>query len=257
MTEKSDQGVQRFPPRQLRRPLLLGALLLLLLIPELYLPLFGVLFPEAQEVLYARKSMTTLLGEHLLLVVLSSAAATVIGMALGLLVTRNRGKRFMPVVRDLSSLAQTVPPVAVLALSVPLLGYGSTPTVVALFLYSILPVISNTIAGIQGVQASVNEASAGMGMTPRQQLFMTELPLAARVITAGVRTSVIVNIGTATIGATIGAGGLGVVIIAGLVRNNTAFVLAGAAAAAAVALLADWAFDLLDRRFYNARAVTR
>ena len=146
---------------------------------------------------------------------------------------------------------------AVLALSVPLLGYGSTPTVVALFLYSILPVISNTISGIQAVDVSVNEASAGMGMTPRQQLFMTELPLAARIILAGVRTSVIVNIGTATLGATFGAGGLGVVIIAGLVRSNTSFVLAGAAAAAAVALLADWGFDLLDRRFYDARAAAR
>lgn len=244
-------------PRQLVRPTLLLLLLVLLTAPSLYLPVFQTIFPGQEEILYARKSMFTLLSEHLLLVVLSSTAATIIGIALGLVVTRNRGKRFMPVVRDLSSLAQTIPPVAVLALSVPLLGYGSSPTVVALFLYSILPVISNTISGIQGVEVSVNEASAGMGMTPRQQLFMTELPLAARIIAAGVRTSVIVNIGTATIGATIGAGGLGVVIIAGLVRSNTAFVLAGAAATAAVALLADWGFDLLDRKFYNARALAR
>lgn len=243
--------------KQWGRPLLLLLLLILLSVPALYRPVFAFIFPGQEEILYARKSMLTLLGEHLLLVLLSSLAATAIGIAMGLLVTRNRGKRFMPVVRDLSSLAQTIPPVAVLALSVPLLGYGSTPTVVALFLYSILPVISNTISGIQGVDMSVNEASAGMGMTPRQQLFMTELPLAARIILAGVRTSVIVNIGTATIGATIGAGGLGVVIIAGLVRSNTAFVLAGAAAAAAIALLADWGFDLLDRRFYDARAAAR
>ncbi|MFP4536545.1 MAG: ABC transporter permease, partial [Spirochaetaceae bacterium] len=244
-------------PKQLARPALLILLLLVLATPSLYLPLFGALFPGQEEILYARRSMVTLLGEHLLLVAVSSTTATILGVAVGLLVTRNRGKRFMPVVRDLSSLAQTIPPVAVLALSVPLLGYGSTPTVVALFLYSMLPVISNTISGIQGVEASVNEASAGMGMTPRQQLFMTELPLAARVIAAGVRTSVIINIGTAAIGATIGAGGLGVVIIAGLVRSNTAFVLAGAAAAAAVALLADWGFDLLDRHFYDARAASR
>lgn len=243
--------------KQLGRPALLLSLLVFLAVPALYRPIFGFIFPGREEILYARRSMITLLGEHLLLVIASSVAATIIGIALGLLVTRNRGKRFMPLVRDLSSLAQTIPPVAVLALSVPLLGYGSTPTVVALFLYSILPVISNTISGIQTVDVSVNEASAGMGMTPKQQLFMTELPLAARIILAGVRTSVIVNIGTATIGATIGAGGLGVVIIAGLVRSNTAFVLAGAAAAAAVALLADWGFDLLDRRFYDARAAAR
>lgn len=250
-------GADSFNLKQLLRPLLLLGLLILLATPSFYLPLFRLIFPGQEEILYARKSMATLLGEHLLLVTLSSTAATIVGVALGLVVTRNRGKRFMPVVRDLSSLAQTIPPVAVLALSVPLLGYGGTPTVVALFLYSILPVISNTISGIQEVEVSVNEASAGMGMTPRQQLFMTELPLSARVIAAGVRTSVIVNIGTATIGATIGAGGLGVVIIAGLVRSNTAFVLAGAGAAAAVALLADWGFDLLDRRFYNARTLAR
>jgi osmoprotectant transport system permease protein len=212
------------------------------------------LFPDAQQHLYPRASLGTLLGEHLVLVLVSSVAATVVGVALGVLVTHPIGRDFLSVVQDISSLAQTFPPVAVLALAVPALGFGFQPTVVALFIYSILPVLNNTISGMEAIPANLTEASRGIGMTKLQVLFLSELPLAARVIAAGVRTSVVINIGTATVGAVVGAGGLGVIIIAGLVRDNIAFVFSGAVTAALLALLVDWGLSQMESLFYAPRA---
>jgi osmoprotectant transport system permease protein len=140
---------------------------------------------------------------------------------------------------DIGSLAQTVPPVAVLALAVPFIGFGVKPALVALCLYSVLPVLRNTIAGLESVPAPVLEAAAGTGMTGPQVLLRVELPLAFRVIMAGIRTSVVVNVGTATVGAIVGAGGLGTPIVAGLVRENPAFVLQGAVSAALLAIFLD------------------
>ncbi len=208
------------------------------------------LFPSIKEVVYPRATLPQLLGAHLVLVGVSSVAAAAVGIPLGIFVTRRSGRDFLPLVQDLSSLAQTFPPVAVLALAVPALGFGFKPAIAALFLYSILPVINNTISGLRSVPALVLDASRGMGMTPVQILFYSELPLAARVIAAGVRTSVVINVGTATVGAVAGAGGLGVPIVGGLVRDNTAFVLEGALTAAFLALTADWLLSRLERLFY-------
>ncbi len=140
---------------------------------------------------------------------------------------------------DISSLAQTIPPIAVLALAVPFIGFGFKPTVLALFLYSILPIIRNSIAGIESVPPTLIEAATGMGMTRAQVLIKIELPISLRVIMAGIRTSVVINVGTATVGAVVGAGGLGTPIISGLVRENPAFVLEGAIAAALLAFIMD------------------
>jgi osmoprotectant transport system permease protein len=180
-----------------------------------------------------------LLKEHMVLVFFSSLAATLIGVAVSIAVTRPAGRDFLNLVNDISSLAKTIPPVAVLALAVPFIGFGFKPTVLALFLYSILPVIRNSIAGLESVSGGLLEAARGMGMTRAQVLLKVELPLALRVIMAGVRTSVVINVGTATVGAVVGAGGLGTPIISGLVRENPAFVLEGAIAAALLAFLLD------------------
>jgi len=208
-----------------------------------YVPIWkaalSLLFPGSSELLYPRASLSVLVAEHLFLVAVSSALAIGLGLPLGIFVTRRSGRAFLPLVNDLSSLGQTIPPVAVLALSVPLLGFGTEPTVLALFLYSILPIVRNTIAGLNNVPADLIEAARGMGMTPAQCLFRIELPLAVRVMMAGVRISVVINIGTAVVGAVVGAGGLGTAIIAGLVRENTAFVLEGAVAAGLLALVID------------------
>ena len=247
---KRNRGAWPGRLRTLLVPLFIAAGLLLILDRPLLEWLLRLLFPGTHEVIYPRASLTGMLLAHLLLVGVSSVAAGLIGIPLGVFVTRRQGGDFLPLVQDLSSLAQTFPPVAVLALAVPALGFGFKPAIAALFLYSILPVINNTIAGLQSVPPSVVEASRGMGMTPRQILFATELPIAARVIAAGVRTSVVINVGTATIGAVAGAGGLGVAIVAGLVRDNTAFVLEGAATAAFLALTVDWIFAKVEGLFY-------
>jgi len=197
------------------------------------------LFPGEASVLHPRASLLVLVGEHLRLVAISSAITIAIGIPLGIWVTRPGGTDFLPIVTDVTSFGQTFPPVAVLALAVPVLGFGLTPTIVALFLYGLLPVVRNTIAGLRAVPAHLLDAAHGMGMSRTQVLFRVELPLSAQVILAGVRISVIINIGTAMIGAVIGAGGLGSPIVAGLVRDNLAFIIEGALPAALLAILAD------------------
>jgi osmoprotectant transport system permease protein len=133
--------------------------------------------------------------------------------------------------------------VAVLALMVPVVGFGARPTIVALLVYGLLPVVRNTISGLEGVPAEVVQAARAMGMTKGQVLRRVELRLALPVIMAGVRTSVVINIGTATLGATIGAGGLGAPIIAGLIGQNPAYILEGAVVAGLLAVIADNALE--------------
>ncbi|OGO33290.1 MAG: hypothetical protein A2Z29_05310 [Chloroflexi bacterium RBG_16_56_11] len=191
------------------------------------------------DVLYPTASLIALVGEHMKLVALSSGLTVLIGVPLGIWVTRRSGQSFLPIVTDLTSLGQTFPPVAVLALAVPLFGFGLVPTVIALFLYGLLPVVRNTVAGLASVSRETLEVAYGMGMGRLQALMLVELPLAVRVILAGVRISVIINVGTAMIGAVIGAGGLGSPIIAGLVQFNTAYVIEGALPAAVIAILLD------------------
>ena len=241
--------------RKLSLPAFGLLVLVLCSVPGLLEPVLRLLFPGNAELVYRRASIGRLIVEHLYLVGLSSIAAAVVGLLIGIGVTRTSGRAFLPLAQDASSLAQTFPPVAVLALAVPIFGFGFRPTVIALFIYSVLPVVKNTIAGLEAVPADLKEASVGMGMRPVQLLVGTELPLAAHVIMAGIRTSVVVNVGTATIGATIGAGGLGRVIIAGLVRDNTAWVLTGAVAAATLALMVDWALARIESGFYSANGI--
>jgi len=196
-------------------------------------------FPQETTVVHPRASLLILVWEHLQLVIISSSLTILVGVPLGVWVTRPSGMSFLPIVTDLTSFGQTFPPVAVLALAVPMLGFGLLPTVVALFLYGLLPVVRNTIAGLRAVPFDVIDAAYGMGMSWIQTLIRVEIPLAASVILAGVRISVVINIGTAMIGAVIGAGGLGSPIIAGLVQDNLAYVIEGALPAAILAVLAD------------------
>ena len=196
-------------------------------------------FPGESHVIHPRASLLVLVGEHLELVLISSSITILIGIPLGVWVTRPGGKNFLPIITDITSFGQTFPPVAVLALAVPMFGFGLLPTVIALFLYGLLPVVRNTIAGLRAVPADTLDVAYGLGMSRLQALVRVELPLAARVIMAGVRISVIINIGTAMIGAVIGAGGLGSPIIAGLVQDNIAYIIEGAVPASILAVIAD------------------
>ncbi|UCG10703.1 MAG: ABC transporter permease [Dehalococcoidia bacterium] len=211
------------------------------------------LFPQESQVLHPRASLLVLVWEHVKLVILSSSLTVLVGVPLGIWVTRPSGRNFLPIVYYLTSFGQTFPPVAVLALAVPMIGFGVIPTVIALFLYGLLPVVRNTIAGLRAVSQDVLDAAYGMGMSRWQALIRVEMPLAARVILAGIHISVIINIGTAMIGAVIGAGGLGSPIIAGLVQDNLAYIIEGAVPAAMLAVLADRLLANLERLFaYSA-----
>lgn len=213
------------------------------------------LFPQSPQVVYPNASLLALTLQHLELVGISSSLTLLIGIPLATWVTRNSGRNFLSIVTAATSFGQTFPPVAILALAVPALGFGLLPTVVALFLYGLLPVVRNTIVGLQAVPQDVLDASYGMGMSRFQTLTRIEIPLATPVILAGIRISVIINIGTAMIGATIGAGGLGTPIIGGLVQNNIALVIEGAVPAALLAILLDQLFSNIERNFvYSARS---
>lgn len=199
--------------------------------------------------IYNRAPFYELVWEHAQLVFISSGLATFIGLLAGIFVTRESGRDFMHVVSAIASIGQTFPPVAVLAIAVPLVGFGFKPTLAALFLYGLLPVVRNTIAGLDSVPPDVIEAARGMGMKPLQVLTKVELPLSMPVIMAGVRISTIINIGTATLGATIGAGGLGAPIIAGIISDNTAYIIEGAVLVGLFAIIVDTVLGSLETSF--------
>lgn len=207
------------------------------------------LFPHQKQVLYPSATLLILTGEHMRMVAISSAFTILIGIPLATWVTRPSGKNFLLILTDLTSIGQTFPPVAVLALAVPLFGFGLVPTVIALFFYGLLPVVHNTIAGLQSVPQNIVGVAYGLGMSHSQTLFRVEIPLSLRVILAGVRISVVINVGTAMIGAVIGAGGLGSPVIAGLVQFNTAFVIEGALPAALLVILLDQLLSNVEKSF--------
>lgn len=198
----------------------------------------GFLFPSQTEVLHPSAPLSVFVVEHLRMVGISSVLSIAVGIPLGILATRNFGKTFYPLVGHLTSLGQTFPPIAVLALAVPALGFGLKPVVLALFLYGLFPIVFSTAVALSRVAPNVLDSAKGMGMTPMQSLIQVEIPLGLPVILGGIRISVIVNIGTAMIGALIGAGGLGSPVIAGLIQFNPAFILEGTLPAAFMAILA-------------------
>ncbi len=211
-------------------------------------PVFATLFPALQRPMYRQDTFLALLGAHVALVAASSAVAVVLGVALGCFVTRPAGAELRPLVESVVAAGQTVPPVAVLAVAAPLIGFGVLPALIALTLYGLLPVLRGTLAGLESVPAPVRDAATGLGLSPRQRLAQAELPLAVPVLLAGIRTSVMINIGTAAIAATVGARSLGSPIIIGLSGFNTAYVLQGALVLGALALVTDMGFERLARR---------
>lgn len=233
----------------------LGLLLAFLLAPQRFASLFAPLTEGGAPPIYDQGNLALLALAHLATVLVACAASTAIAVALGIFVTRPGGAQFLPLSRTVVSFGQTFPPVAVLALAVPLIGFGEKPTLLALFLYGLLPIFENTIVGLKTCPAAVLEAASGMGMSARQRLFTVELPLGMPLILEGIRISLVINIGTATLGSTVAAKGLGEVIIAGLLSNNTAFVLQGGLATGLMAVLLYDAVAALERRLYRTARV--
>ncbi len=186
--------------------------------------------------------------QHLLLVAVSLAAAVAIGVPLGVAAFKVRGAG-QPILGAVSVI-QTVPSLALLAFLIAALGrIGTVPALVALFLYALLPIVRNTHAGLAGIGPGMREAALALGLSARDRMLAIELPLAAPTILAGVKTSAVINVGTATIAAFIGAGGYGERIVQGLALNDNALLVAGAIPAAVLALLVQGAFELAERRW--------
>ena len=187
-----------------------------------------------------------LTGQHLLLVFVSLAAAIIVGIPLGVWAARSDAVA-QPILSTVGVI-QTIPALALLVFLIPLLGrIGTIPALVALFLYSLLPIVRNTYSGLTDIAVSLRESARALGLPATARLRLVELPLAARPILAGIKTSAVINVGTATIAAFIGAGGYGERIVTGLALNDHALLLAGAIPSAALALLVQWMFDFADR----------
>lgn len=225
-----------------------AALVAFLAAPAAFAPLFEPFTRNNAPPIYTQTSLMSLTLSHLGIVAAAVAASTLTGLMLAILVTRPAGREFLPLARTVTAVGQTFPPVAVLALAVPVLGFGTGPTLVALFLYGLLPVFENALAGLTGQPPLVTDAARGMGMTPRQRLWRIDLPLALPLILTGMRLTAVISLGTATVGSTVAARTLGEVIIAGLLSSNTAFVLQGGMVVGILAVLIHHGFQALEEQ---------
>lgn len=183
--------------------------------------------------------------QHIGLTFISLLIAVIIGVPLGILITRK--KRLSGIVLGIAGVLQTIPSIALLGFMIPVLGIGAKPAIVALFLYALLPIVRNTYTGIRQVDPVVVDAAIGIGMTDWQLLYLVQLPLAMPVMLAGIRTATVINVGVATLAAYIAAGGLGEFIFGGIALNNTNMILAGAIPAALLAILFDWGLARLQQ----------
>ena len=192
------------------------------------------------------KEILSKTGTHLLLTFAALFLAILFAVPLGILLY------WQPTISKpivyVTGLLQTIPSIALLAMMIPLLGIGFVPALVALFLYALLPILRNTITGLQSVDPILKNVAEGMGMSSSQQLRWVEFPLASPVILSGIRTASIINVGTATLAAFIGAGGLGEFIVAGLALNDSKLILQGAIPAALLAILMELLFEGISLR---------
>lgn len=197
--------------------------------------MFGKIFAEPDK-------FQELLTQHLRLVSISAGLAILTSVPLGILITRPKFRRSEWLLVNIANLGQTIPSLAVLALAMGFLGIGLKAAIVALYIYSLLPILQNTIAGLDSVNPATKDAAKGMGFTPAQVLFRIELPSAASSILAGIRTAVVLNIGTAALAYLIGGGGLGVWIFTGIQLFDNQTLISGAVPVTLLAVIVDLLF---------------
>jgi osmoprotectant transport system permease protein len=194
--------------------------------------------------------------EHLRLILISTALAIAVAVPAGILITRQGFRDFSGLILGVANIGQSVPSIAILALFMGILGLGAKTAIFALWLYALLPIVRNTATGIEEVDPNIVEAARGMGMTNRQILLQIELPLAFAVMFAGMRTAAVINVGTAALGAFIGAGGLGTFIITGIPLMRDRMILVGAILTAVMAVLVDWILGKIQDRLVAPTATT-
>lgn len=194
-------------------------------------------------------------GEHIVLAGIGVLLACLVGIPIGFMITGN--KRASSIVVNIANIFQTIPSLALFAFAMPLFGIGKPPAIFALFLYALLPIIKNTLIGINNVDPAIIEAARGMGMSKTQIMFKVEVPLAISVIMGGVRIATVTAIGIATIAAMIGAGGLGSLIFTGISMMDYEMILAGAIFSAALALLADFLLGMVEKKLTSKGIVKK
>jgi osmoprotectant transport system permease protein len=225
---------------------LLVLLIAFLAAPDAFAALFRPFAPAGTPPIYAQTPLLTLALNHLLLVAAATLVASLLALGSAVAATRPAGRDVLPFARALANLGQTFPPVAVLALAVPVFGFGTVPTLIALVLYGLLPIFETALTGLESLDPALMEAARGMGMTDRQRLVQVELPLALPMILSGIRLSAVIGLATATIGSTVAASTLGEVIVSGLLTGNTAYVLQGGLVVSALAILIDAGLRALE-----------
>lgn len=210
------------------------------------LSVLTTLYETAQYLTANWAEFLELLRQHLALVLISELAAILVAVPLGIVAVRY--DRLKGIILSIGNVAQTIPTLAVIALAFPVIGLGFRSAVVALFVYALLPILTNTITGLENVEESTIEAAHGMGMTDTDILRKIRLPLSVPIVFAGIRTSVVINVGTAYLAFFIGGGGLGVWVISGIDLFNTPQILAGAIPGALLAIGLDSMFAVIERK---------
>ncbi|PTI40957.1 glycine/betaine ABC transporter permease, partial [Staphylococcus succinus] len=198
--------------------------------------------------------LITTIFEHIQISFLALLIAAFIGVPLGILLTKTR--KVSEIVMNIAAILQTIPSLALLGLMIPLFGIGKVPAVIALVVYALLPILRNTYTGISEVDSSLVEAAKGIGMKPGRRLAKVELPIAMPVIMAGLRTAMVLIIGTATLAALIGAGGLGDLILLGIDRNDSSLILIGAIPAALLAIVFDLVLRYMQKLSYKKLVIS-
>ncbi|WP_144553134.1 ABC transporter permease [Peribacillus simplex] len=184
--------------------------------------------------------------EHLYISLIAVFLGIIVAVPLGIMLTRM--KRSASIIIGIANIMQTLPSLAVLAFFIPFLGVGKTPAIIALFYYSVLPILRNTYTGIKGVNGNLLESGRGIGMTSWERIRLVEFPLALSVIMAGIRTASVYLIGWATLASFIGGGGLGDYIFIGLNLYQTEYIIAGAVPVIIMAILVDYVFSIIERK---------
>lgn len=211
-------------------------------------PVLQAILPTGSSIFVQRTELTSLFIEHLQLVAITVLIAVGVGITIALLEEFDSTRQVRPLLQQLGTIFQSFPTVAIIALIVPLLGYGNTAVIIGVAIYGILPVMQNTLTGFEQVDPDVIDAAKGMGMSRWQQIWRVKFPLALPIILAGLRTAVIISISAVTIGAAAGSGGLGLPIILGLRSQNFVLILQGTIPIALLALIADQSFRLWEYR---------
>jgi osmoprotectant transport system permease protein len=208
-----------------------------------------VLIIKPKNFFVARESLSVIARQHIFIVLISSSLSILIAMTIAIITRFIFADELEDFILEIATFGQTIPTVAVLALLVPILGYGFRPALFALFIYGILPVLRNTIEGFNVISEDIKEAARAMGMSRWQMIKKVEIPLALPSIMAGIRISLILNISVATIGATVGLAGFGTLIVNGIRSDDIIMILKGAIPVSLLALTVESLFMNLEKRF--------